>query len=55
VLQTANAFKKSSQSETMQIKKATNIRGKWEENRTHKQFPHSTMKNYWIRNSPTAG
>jgi hypothetical protein len=42
LLQTANKFKKSFQSETKQIKNITqNIEGKWEEKRMHGQFPHS--------------
>jgi hypothetical protein len=42
LLQTANKFKKSFQSETKQIKNITqNIKGKWEEKRMHGQFPHS--------------
>jgi phosphopentomutase len=43
LLQIANKFKKSFQSETKQIKNtiAQNIKGKWEEKRMHGQFPHS--------------
>jgi hypothetical protein len=42
LLQTANKFKKSFQSETKQIKNITqNIKGKWEEKRMHGQFPRS--------------
>jgi hypothetical protein len=43
LLQTANKFKKSFQSETKQIKKnvTQNIKGKWEEKRMRGQFPRS--------------
>jgi hypothetical protein len=43
LLQTANKFKKSFQSETKQIKNiiTQNIKGKWEERRMHGQFPRS--------------
>jgi hypothetical protein len=43
LLQTANKFKKSFQSETKQIKNiiTQNIKGKWGEKRMHGQFPHS--------------
>jgi hypothetical protein len=42
LLQTANKFEKSFQSETKQIKNITqNIKGKWEEKRMHGQFPRS--------------
>jgi hypothetical protein len=43
LLQTANKFKKSFQSETKQIKNiiTKNIKGKWEEKRMHGQFPRS--------------
>jgi hypothetical protein len=46
LLQTANKFKKSFQSETKQIKNliTQNIRGKWEEKRMHGQFPRSLDK-----------
>jgi IS30 family transposase len=41
LLQTANKFKKSFQSETKQIKNiiTQNIKGKWEEKRMHGQLP----------------
>jgi hypothetical protein len=43
LLQTANKFKKSFQSETKQIKNiiTQNIKGKWEEKRMHGQFTRS--------------
>jgi hypothetical protein len=43
LLQTANKFKKSFQSETKQIKNiiTQNIKGKWEEKRMPGQFPRS--------------
>jgi hypothetical protein len=43
LLQTANKFKKSFQSETKQIENiiSQNLKGKWEEKRMHGQFPHS--------------
>jgi hypothetical protein len=46
LLQTANKFKKSFQSETKQIKNiiTQNIKGKWEEKRMHGQFPRSFVE-----------
>jgi hypothetical protein len=46
LLQTANKFKKSFQSETKQIKNITtqNIKGNWEEKRMHGQFPRRLHK-----------
>jgi hypothetical protein len=43
LLQTANKFKKSFQSETKQIKNiiSQNIKGKWEEKRMHRQFSNN--------------
>jgi hypothetical protein len=43
LLQTANKFKKSFQSETKQIKNiiTQNIKGKWGEKRMHEKFPRS--------------
>jgi hypothetical protein len=42
LLQRANKFKNSFQSETKQIKNITqNIKGKWEEKRMHEQFPRN--------------
>jgi hypothetical protein len=46
LLQTANKFKKSFQSETKQIKNiiTQNLKGTWEEKRVHGQFPRSLDK-----------
>jgi hypothetical protein len=48
LLQIANRFKKSFQSEIKQIQSTItqNIKGKWEEKRIHGQFPRSLDENF---------
>jgi hypothetical protein len=55
LLQTANKFKKSFWSETKQIKHIVtqNVKGKYEGERMHGQFPLSLDENWCIRNTPT--